>query len=277
VDVEELLAETRSLGAQWSISVRAQQDATASIEHRPGRLLRTASVAKVFVLMELADRLASKTIRAEQVVDRRGTPIVFDSGIWHALRVDTLPVTDVAVLVGALSDNWATNALIDLCGLDRIQATAAAVAPGGSMLNDYVRNDRGGEGPDTLSHGCAQDWSTIMQRLYYADGIDVAVCRLVLAWLAHDTDLSMVAAAFDLDPLAHDTEDLGLRLWHKTGTDLGVRADVGVVRSSSTVVSYAVVCNWPEADTRSQTRRSVHSTMRRIGAQIRSCVTDDSA
>jgi beta-lactamase class A len=137
------------------------------------------------------------------------------------------------------------------------------------MLHDHVRDDRSGDVPETLSEGCAQDWASIMQRLYYADGIDEAVCRHVLAWLAQDTDLSMVAAAFDLDPLAHDTEDLGLRLWHKTGTDVGVRADVGVVRSPSSVVSYAVVCNWPATDLRPSTRRAVHSTMRRIGDEIR--------
>ncbi|MGH8860620.1 MAG: serine hydrolase [Jatrophihabitantaceae bacterium] len=273
MDLDELLARTRALGAQWSISIRREDDPAAFIEDCPGKLLRTASVAKVFVLMELADRLARNAIDAEQLIDRRETHAVLDSGIWHAMHVDSLPVIDLAVLVGAVSDNWATNALIDVCGLDRIQALAAAAAPRGSMLHDYVRNDRSGDVPDTLSDGCAQDWARIMQRLYYADGLDAAVCHHVLAWLAQDADLSMVAAAFDLDPLAHDTEDLGVRLWHKTGTDLGVRADVGVIRSTSTVVSYAVVCNWPATDAHPHTRRAVHSTMRRIGDEIRSDIT----
>jgi len=277
VDLDELLAQTRAMDAEWSISIRREKDLAAFIEHCPGKLLHTASVAKVFVLMELADRLATNAIDAEQLIDRRETQTVLDSGIWHAMKVDSLPVIDLAVLVGALSDNWATNALIDVCGLDRIQALAAAAAPGGSMLHDYVRDDRSGDVPKTLSTGCAQDWATIMQRLYYADGIDVAVRRHVLAWLAQDTDLSMVAAAFDLDPLAHDTEDLGLHLWHKTGTDLGVRADVGVIGSTSTVVSYAVVCNWPPTDTRPHTRRAIQSTMRRIGDEVRSGITGASA
>lgn len=269
-----MLAPTRAQGAQWSISIHRDEDDTGFVEHRPWKLLHTASVAKVFVLMELADRLARDATVAEQLIDRRETEPVFDSGIWHAMQVNSLPVIDLAVLVGALSDNWATNALIDVCGLGRIQALAAVLAPGGSMLNDYVRDDRSGNVPETLSDGCARDWATIMQRLYYAQGIDVAVCRQVLAWLAQDTDLSMVTAAFDLDPLAHDTEDLGLRLWHKTGTDLGVRADIGVIRSASTVVSYAVICNWPATDMRSDTRRAVHSTMRSIGDKIRSGLTD---
>jgi beta-lactamase class A len=263
------LAPTRALGAEWSIAIHRDDDPTALVEYCPAKLLRTASVAKMFVLIELADRLARNEISAERLIDRSDTEPVHDSGIWHAMQADRLPVTDLAVLVGAVSDNWATNALIDLCGLDRIQAVAVALAPGGSMLHDYVRNQRSAGLPETLSEGCAQDWTMIMQRLYYADGIDAAVSRQVLAWLAQDADLSMVAAAFDLDPLAHDIEDLGLRLWHKTGTDSGVRADVGVVRSASAVVSYAVACNWPASDPRPETRRAVHSTMRQIGAEIR--------
>lgn len=273
MDLTRLLAQTRALGAQWSISVRRDDEPAAFAEYGPSRRVRTASVAKVFVLIELADRLARGELDAGQLIDRRDTQPVFDSGIWHAMSVDRLPVTDVAVLVGAFSDNWATNALIGACGLDRIQARALGLAPGGSMLHDYVRNERSGEMPETLSDGCAQDWAMIMQRLHYADGIDGAVCRRVLAWLAQDADLSMVAGAFDLDPLAHDTEDLGLRLWHKTGTDLGVRADVGVLRSASTVASYAVLCNWPATDVSPQTRRAVHSTMGQIGDEIRSAVT----
>ncbi len=90
---------------------------------------------------------------------------------------------------------------------------------------------------------------------------------MVLEWLAHDADLSMVAGAFDLDPLAHDVVDLGLRLWHKTGTDVGVRADVGVVASTSATVTYAALCNWP--DDGAVARRAVLTTMRAIGDEIR--------
>ncbi len=269
MELEETLGETRALGAQWSISVRRDDEPTAFLEHSPRTLLRTASVAKIFVLLELADRLSRGALDPGQLVDRRSTPPVHDSGLWHAMRVEALPVADLAVLVGAVSDNWATNALIDVCGLERIRARAADAAPGGSMLHDYVRDDRSSDVPETLSEGCAEDWAGIMQRLHHERDADAA--RLVLSWLAQNADLSMVAAGFDLDPLAHDTDDLGLRLWHKTGTDPGVRADVGLIRSRSRVVSYAVVCNWPAGDDDAQVRRAVLAAMRRLGEQIGTC------
>lgn len=270
--LDDSLAETRTFGAQWSVSVRRNQETAALLEHDAGVLLRTASVAKIFVLVELAGLLAAGTVEAGHLVDRRRCEAIRDSGLWHVMRIDALPVVDLAVLVGAVSDNWATNALLDLCGLDRVQALAADLAPGGSMLHDYVRDERSGDVPATLSEGCADDWAAIMQRLYHADGIDADACRSVLSWLAHGADLSMAAGAFDLDPLAHATDDLGVRLWHKTGTDPGVRADVGVVRSATAAVSYAVVCNWPAGDGRPGTRRAVLRAMRDIGDEIRSAL-----
>ena len=56
--------------------------------------------------------------------------------------------------------------------------------------------------------------------------------------MATGTDLSMVASAFREDPLAHAQ---GVR--NKTGTDDGVRADVGYRGD----LSYAVLANWDPA------------------------------
>ncbi len=260
IDLAALIADTRRRGARWSISLRRGDGRESLAEYCAHDLVRTASVAKIFVLMELASRLSDGVIDADQLLDRRRVDAVSDSGLWHAMRTDSLPVADVALLIGAVSDNWATNVALDLCGLETVQALARTVAPGGSMLNDYVRTTRPAGVPPTVSVGCAHDWVDIMQRLY-------AERSPVLDWLAHNTDLSMVAGAFDLDPLAHDVDDLGLRLWHKTGTDDGVRADVGVVASANAVVSYAVLCNWPDDD--AATRRAVLQAMRAIGDAIR--------
>ena len=66
------------------------------------------------------------------------------------------------------------------------------------------------------------------------DAVSTSVSSQVLGWLATGVDLSMVGAAFGLDPLAHAVPDRGISLHNKTGTDAGVRADVGLVGTSST-------------------------------------------
>ena len=77
-----------------------------------------------------------------------------------------------------------------------------------------------------------------------ARDISVNAAGQVRGWLSTNTDLSMVASAFGLDPLAHTAEDRGVTLWNKTGTNDGVRCDVGVVRRASSSVTYAVLANW---------------------------------
>ncbi len=224
-------------------------------DREPGLTLRTASVAKVFALVELAARLESGELSPDTVLDRRSVAPVRDSGLWQHLRVDELPLEDVAVLVGSVSDNLATNALLDVLGLDRVQARAAQLAPGGSTLHDRVRDERGGNDPETLSSGCAGDWAGLFAALHRGEVVSPEVSARVLRWCAGNTDLSMVASALALDPLSHQQPDLGLQLWNKTGTDSGVRADVGLVRAAGRSVAYAVICNWDDTSGAAARRR----------------------
>ena len=65
-----------------------------------------------------------------------------------------------------------------------------------------------------------------MRRLRAGDLLPPGVSAGLVDLLRLNTDLSMVAAAFALDPLAHVDVDVGVRLFNKTGTDIGTRADV---------------------------------------------------
>jgi beta-lactamase class A len=61
-----------------------------------------------------------------------------------------------------------------------------------------------------------------------------------MGWLSLNADLSMVASAFGLDPLAHRGVDHSTLLVNKTGTDTGVRSEAGALRGSRSAVAYAV-------------------------------------
>lgn len=246
----------------WSVDIR--RDGATVYEHDPDVILATASLAKVFVLAEIAARITAGDVDPEDLLDRRSVDEVGDSGLWQHLAADQLPVSDAAWLVGALSDNLATNVLIDMVGLPAVQARAALMAPGGSMLYDLVRDQRTSLDPATLSRGCASDWALIFAGLRRDAAAGDRVDADVLTWLSRGADLSMVASALDLDPLSHGPGADGVRLWHKTGTDAGVRADAGVVEMDGTVWTYAAICNWTGHDR----AREALATMRAIGSAI---------
>ena len=269
VEVQRLLEARDLRTTRWSIEVRDVATGTSLIEVNCHALLRTASVAKVYLLIEIAARLVSGDMDPLLPVDRRSTEPVADSGLWQHFASDVLPVVDAARLVGSVSDNLATNVLIDLVGLDVVQARSAKHAADGSILHDLVRDVRRPEDPATLSEGSAADWASLFVGLKRGTVESPRVSDLVLAWLASGADLSMVASALGLDPLAHaGGPDRRIAVWNKTGTDIGVRADVGAIDQESRTVAYAVICNWsPRAGPHSHD--AVLSAMRTIGEALR--------
>jgi len=249
------------------VSVRDTSTGQVVHEHAADRILSTASVAKVFALVDLAARASAGRIDLHEVIERPADRAVADSGLWQHLAVDRLTLGDLAVLVAATSDNWATNALVDRLTLEAVQSLARRLAPGGSTLHDYVRDERTADDPAALSDGCADDWSQLLADVASGTCVDEATSRQVASWLSLNTDLSMVASAFQLDPLAHTAADLGVRLWNKTGTDLGVRADVGVVSGPVRSLAYACLANWADDGSR-EIRRQVLDSMRDLGEYI---------
>ncbi|WP_328528707.1 class A beta-lactamase-related serine hydrolase [Nocardioides sp. NBC_00368] len=223
----------------WSILAVDTGSGKTLVESEPDRLLPTASVGKIFLLHHLAELLDEDPSLGQLMLRKDGTVPVADSGLWQHLDAPALTLSDCARLVGAVSDNLATNVLLDHVGLARVQAVASRLAPGGSMLNDWVRDVRTPDHPPMLSIGCAADWVSYFRTPH----------PTVLSWLAPSVDLSMVSSAFGLDPLAH-TEPLrsdladGLQVWSKTGSDDGVRAEVGLLDVGERQAAYAVICRF---------------------------------
>ena len=257
-------------GTSWSIDLRDADSGEVLFQHEAHETLKTASVAKIFLLVEVAARIDSGALDPNRLLDRRSVDPVADSGLWQFLAQRRLPVADAARLVGAVSDNLATNVLLDLVGLDGVRARAAALAPDGSALHDAVRNVRRRGDAPTLSTGTASDWASFFAGLRQKSVVSPAVSGLVLDWLAPGVDVSMVGSAFGLDPLAHaGLVDRGVALWNKTGTDNGVRADVGLFEYDGRALAYAAICNWDPA-IRPDPRDDVLVAMRSIGVSLRS-------
>jgi beta-lactamase class A len=251
--------------AEWSVLVSdADSGATlaASDEHR---MLRTASVGKVFLLVHVAGGAAAGDFDLNQRVGWLDDERVEDSGLWYRLDQRDLTVRDLCVLVGAVSDNLATNALIRVAGKG-VTATTEALGYSRSALLDRVRDHRGPGDAPTLSVGNAAELSDLMGRLHRGEAFGPAVSTTVLGWLRANTDLSMVASAFGLDPLAHVGSDRGVRLANKTGTISTARADVGVVEGPVATVAYAVLASWGDGE---DLRDAVLRDMHRIGSLIR--------
>jgi beta-lactamase class A len=256
----------------------------------------TASIGKVLLLIEVAARISARDgaggdsgasgssfdasrpasrprpvrpgpgAEALSILNRTANDEIGDSGLWQHLQVPALPVSDLAALIGATSDNLATNVLLRRIGLDTVRARAESLGLRRTLLLDIVREERGPDDAPQLSVGSARELAILFGRLHAGTVIDETTSRLVRGWLSLGTDLSMVAGAFGLDPLAHVGADHGLRLFNKTGTDAGIRSEAGVITGPRGGVSYAVTMRFNDAELSG--RLAVLDAMRVLGTDF---------
>jgi len=260
--LHQALAGTR--GIRWSVCLRAQANTLAV--HDESQVLSTASIGKLMLLVEVARRAELDPAFLHMRLDRNSACPVADSGLWQHLHVEALDVHDLASLVASSSDNLATNVLLAQVGIESVAECGRLLGLRSSALLDIVRKERDETMPPTLSQGCARELADLMVRMAAGRLLTAHVSSRLAEWLSLNTDLSMVASAFGLDPLAHGAADpahRGIRVQNKTGTDDGVRADVGHVTGPNGAISYAVLANFAPSDP--ALPETVVTAMREIG------------
>ena len=260
------LGEVAYAGARVSASV-IDLDTNEHVLAIDDRIvLPTASVGKVLLLIEVSARMNARELRDPEVLDKTSRDLVGDSGLWRHLHSRSLPLADVATLVGATSDNLATNVLLRAVGLDAVRARTEGLGLMRTALLDSVRDERGPDDAPQLSVGSTAELAGLFAALARGQVVDSVTSSRVLGWLSLNTDLSMVASAFGVDPLSHRGVDHGLQLVNKTGTDAGVRSEVGVLRGPRRGVAYAVSVQFD--DDSIATRLRVMEAMRQVGFDL---------
>ena len=254
-------------GAGWSVLVRDAGTGERVLEHAPEALLSAASVPKLLLLVTCATLIERGELDPAERLDRASVAAVGDSGLWQHLAQPTLTVADAAMLVGAVSDNLATNVLLERIGLEAVARECARLGVHDIELHDAVRDARGPADAPRLGSASAAGAVDLLERL--AGGSLGAAGERVLGWMRHSVDLSMVASAFGHDPLSHGMPGDAVELWSKTGTDADVRADVGIVRSPRRTLAYAAIANWSPAP---GAQDAVLASMRAIGELVRAAV-----
>ncbi|MHB1172968.1 MAG: serine hydrolase [Lacisediminihabitans sp.] len=229
-------------------------------------VLPTASVGKILLLIEVSARISGRDFTGYGILDKAQHDAVGNSGIWKYLQAPALPVSDLAALVGATSDNLATNVLLRQVGLDAVRARTESLGLARTALLDLVRDNRGPDDAPQLSVGSTAELAWLFSALSRGQIVDQVTSQRVLGWLSLNADLSMVASAFGLDPLSHRSADHGILMVNKTGTDAGVRSEVGIFRGPRAGVAYAVTVQF--ADAGLQARLRVLDAMRTVGYDL---------
>jgi len=127
------------------------------IGHLESASFPTASAIKLAIVYELFKQADEKRIDLEEKVTLDRRQAVGGTGVLVEMGTPTLSIRDYAVLMVTLSDNTATNVLIDRLGMDRIAARMQGLGLNGTKLRRHMmdtaaarRGDENVSTPDQL-------------------------------------------------------------------------------------------------------------------------------
>ena len=106
--------------------------------HLDTAVFPTASTIKLAIVYELFKQVEEGTIRLDQTIVLDRSKAVGGSGVLYQLGTPTLSVRDYATLMVVLSDNTATNVLIDLLGMDNVTRRMAGLGLTATKLRRHM-------------------------------------------------------------------------------------------------------------------------------------------
>jgi beta-lactamase class A len=215
------------------------------------RSMSTASVFKLPLLVEVFRQAEEGSLDLDDRIEFRADQVVMGSGILRDFRPGLRPtVYDLAMMMTIVSDNSATNMLLDLVGgYDRVNATMRDLGLPSITLKRRIQ--RGEITTNrSLSEATPRDLMRLMVMLSRQELISPAVSRAMRDILGRQRYLEQAPRyiAYRRDA-GDDGTSQPIHIYNKTGMMSGMRADTGLIAVSPDVeIAYSVV-NDAGADT----------------------------
>ncbi|MBT2680891.1 serine hydrolase [Bacillus sp. ISL-35] len=97
------------------------------IEFNSNEVFQSASLIKLPILFEALRQLEVGILQPDRLISVREEDKVGDTGVLQAMNTKQISVHDLLTLMIIVSDNSATNLVIDLLGMERINSTISTI------------------------------------------------------------------------------------------------------------------------------------------------------
>lgn len=201
-----------------------------------GRLDRqafpTASTIKLAILYELFRQAGEGKIALDTPAPLDRSRVVGGDGILKSLATPSLSLRDHAVLMMAVSDNTATNIVIDAVGLAAVTARMQALGAGGILLRRRMMDGAAAaRGDENVAP--PRDIVRLLRALHAGDGLRPDAHEQLLAvWESGTAGWIRRGVPADVPVL------------NKLGTLEGVRVDAAIVRAGHRPYAIAVMTTY---------------------------------
>ena len=186
-----------------------------------------ASVIKIPIMVEAFRQFEVGELNPRQTYRIKAEDKMPSCGALNRMH-DGLEVTmrDLVELMIVLSDNTATNILIDILGIARVNATLEAEGLKVTRLRRKLF-DKAGMEAGLSNHVCAREIGLLLERMYASTLVSPEASAQMLEILRNQKLNGKMP--FFLKPR-------GIACAHKTGEDDGITHDVGVVYAKNPFV-----------------------------------------
>lgn len=232
-----------------------------SLQRRGDETFPTASLIKVPVLVTLFDLAEQRLLSLDDPVVLTEIDKVGGAGQLQFLRTPlTLRLWDVAWLMSTLSDNTATNLVLDRIKIRRVWQKMEALGLPHTKVHSGSMTRLASVAPDSsakygLGVTTPNEMAQLFVRLVRGQAVSLRADSTMLAMLEHNEDSSKLLRF-----------NYGVRAAHKTGDVDAARTDCGVLYLPARVVACVMTKN--NADTRYWSDSEGNTVIARIGEAI---------
>jgi beta-lactamase class A len=214
--------------------------------HNGDRRFRAASTIKVPIMIEAYRQIEQGALSLDDRHELREEDRVPGSGVLGHLHAGLdLTLADLLSLMIAVSDNTATNLIIDRVGLDAVNATMQSLGMNNSLLGRRILGHLPQEG-EPENWATPSDFALVIQAIVANQATTPENCARMLKTLEQQGEVRRISRFL--------LGDAGISWGTKPGDLPGVVNDVGFVTSDSGTLCVAVYCeNLPDLDVAERT------------------------
>jgi beta-lactamase class A len=211
----------------------------------PHRSYPTASTFKVPIMVEVFRQAEAGAFALDDRITLGPDDITGGSGVLRDLQPGINPtIHDLLMLMIIVSDNTATNMLIDkVGGRERINQTMAGMGLHSIVINNRIDFDIIADDNRALAVASPWDLMQIQAGLARGEIVSAAASEAMLAIEGRQHYLGQAPRYYGYNPYAAQyEEDPPLKVHLKTGSLKGMRADTGLLRlGNGTDIAYTVM------------------------------------